>query len=448
MNRPRAYGSFVKRGEYIFRTSAFIQWGDSETSIGACLLLNPGSATLNNALTYELDTKGSVSGWVKTEDPTMQQLISIVEGVYGKDKPITGRFHIYNLFNLQNTKSQNAVDELESLVQTFRYDIAESLASISELKEHPWILLGWGVKHESRWTKLEHIKKHWREQIEQSGVPTFGKKHTIRDDYYHPCPLIPTQRPIIVIELVSIYNEKIKVQLLPIPKRSEKGKAIKGSKFLLQKYVNSKQGELNKLILMSSPSLISFIDKELSIEWKSPLMETDYQEYRNEFLELVDEWKDKRTQLEMYWAKKGPQWDGIAVLEGKNGQNGLLLVEAKAHVHEMRSKIQAKDVRSKAVIESSIMEVKRAMGSQVSIDIWLNQYYQLANRLTYLYVLNEKVGIPTWLILVNFVDDCTHIQTDSLKWIQHYQEVYNQMGISSSTTNLFNQIITIFPNDK
>lgn len=448
MNKPKAYGSFVKRGDYVFRTSAYIQWGDSETSIGACLLLNPGSATLDNELIFELETKGSVSGWVKTEDPTMQQLISIVEGVYEKDKPITGRFHIYNLFNLQNTKSQNAVDEFELLVQTGEYDIAESLASISELKEHPWILLGWGVKRDSRWTKLEHIKKHWRRQIEQSGVPTFGKKHTIRDDYYHPCPLIPTQRPILVDKLVSIYKEKFIVQLSPIPEKSEKGKGQKGSKLLLQNYVNSNQEELNKLILMSSPSLISFIDKELSIDWKSPLMESDYKEYRNEFLEQVDEWKDKRTQLEMYWAKKGPQWDGIAVVEGKNGQKGLLLVEAKAHVHEMRSKIQAKDVRSKAVIESSIMEVKRAMGSQVSLDIWLNQYYQLANRLTYLYVLNEKNGIPTWLILVNFVNDGTHIPTDSLQWIQHYQEIFSQMGISSSSTRLFNQIVTIFPNGR
>jgi len=221
MNKPKAYGSFVKRGENVFRTSAFIQWGDSETSIGACLLLNPGSATLDNELIYELDTKGSVSGWVKTEDPTMQQLISIVEGVYGKDKPITGQFHIYNLFNLQNTKSQNAVDEFESLVQTGEYDIAESLASISELKEHPWILLGWGVKRESRWIKLEQIKKHWREQIEQSGVPTFGKRHKNRDDYYHPCPLIPTKRPIIVDELISIYRQDIGVQSFP-PKMTSK----------------------------------------------------------------------------------------------------------------------------------------------------------------------------------------------------------------------------------
>ncbi|MCK1997511.1 hypothetical protein MPH47_09805 [Psychrobacillus psychrodurans] len=216
MNKPKAYGSFVKRGENVFRTSAFIQWGDSEASIGACLLLNPGSATLDNELTYELDTKGSASGWVKTEDPTMQQLISVVEGVYEKDKPITGRFHIYNLFNLQNTIAVNAVDQFESLVQSGEYEITESLPNINELKTHPWILLGWGVRRESKWKNLELIKNQWRELIEQAEIPNFGKKHKSRNDYYHPCPLIPTGRLIIVDELIVMYKQKYDKQLFPI----------------------------------------------------------------------------------------------------------------------------------------------------------------------------------------------------------------------------------------
>jgi hypothetical protein len=225
-----------------------------------------------------------------------------------------------------------------------------------------------------------------------------------------------------------------------------KGKAIKGSRFLLQNYVNNKQEELNNQILMSSPSLLSFLDKEMSFLWKSPLKENGYQEYRNEFLEFVDEWKDKRIQLKKYWANKGPQWDGVAIVEGKNRQKGLVLVEAKAHLHEMASKIKAKDP-SKTLIETTIKEVKRAMGSQASLDIWLNHYYQLSNRLAFLYVLNEKIGIPTWLILANFVNDRTHIPTGTNEWIHHYREVFTQMDISSSFSSLFNQIVTIYPKE-
>lgn len=223
-----------------------------------------------------------------------------------------------------------------------------------------------------------------------------------------------------------------------------KGRAKKGSRFLLQNYINDDQLELNNLILMSSPSLLTFVDMELSIEWKSPLREKDYREYRNEFLDkFSDNWVGKREELEKYWARKGPQWDGVGIVKGKNRQNGLFLVEAKAHLDEMYSKIQAGDV-SRAKIVKTIEEVKNYTKSNASLEIWLEQYYQLSNRLAYLYVLNEKIGIPTWLVLVNFVDDTTHNPTGINEWIPHYQSVLNSMGMSS-TSNIFRSIISIYP---
>lgn len=223
-----------------------------------------------------------------------------------------------------------------------------------------------------------------------------------------------------------------------------KGRAEKGSKFLFQNYVNLGQTKLNQQILNSSPLLLSFIDRDLSIQWKSPLQVDDYQEYRNEFLELFSEWKDKKSLLETYWAKQGPQWDGIAVVKGKNKDYGLLLVEAKSYPEEMKSKIQAKDPKSVSLISGTIEEVMRAFESQADIDIWLSHYYQLANRLAYLYILNEKLGIPTWLVLVNFVDDDAHIQTNLDKWLYHYHYVFTRMDISFKS--IYGQrIITVFP---
>ncbi|MGE7687750.1 hypothetical protein ACQKMI_00920 [Lysinibacillus sp. NPDC097214] len=213
MSKPKAYGTFIKRGSNIYRTSAYIQWGDSEKSIGACLLLNPGSATLDNELIYSLDTLGSASGWIKTEDPTMEQLISFIEKIHEKNQLISGRLHIYNLFNLQNTKSVNAIDQFEELFSSGEYDISESLVTTNDLVSHPWILLGWGVKQEKRWKNLQYIKDKWSELILESKIPTFGKRHAKKNDYYHPCPLIPTQRPLMVEDLVAIYTKKFVANL-------------------------------------------------------------------------------------------------------------------------------------------------------------------------------------------------------------------------------------------
>lgn len=218
----------------------------------------------------------------------------------------------------------------------------------------------------------------------------------------------------------------------------------KGSKLLIQDYVNNRENLLNTTILTSSPSLQSFIDKELSISWFSPLKD-GYKEYRNEFLDLFPEWRGKRELLGNHWPRQGPQWDALAEVQGKNGQKGLLLLEAKAHVNEMTSKIKAVDVKSKALIESTLEEVKLTFGSHASMDIWLNRYYQLANRLAYLYILNEKLGIPTWLIFCNFVDDDTYKSTDLNKWLKHYQQVWDAMDIRPDSSELLSKIATIYP---
>lgn len=215
MNQPKVYGTFVKRGKNIYRTSAYIQWGDSEKSLGACLLLNPGSASLDKDLSIVLDTTGSASGLIKTVDPTMEQLIHVVEGIYGNNTLITGRFHIYNLFNLQNTRMMHAVDQFEALVNSGEYDTTESLIPLEELQSHPWLLLGWGVEQKARWKNLQLIKEKWRDLISKSKVPTFGKKHKKTDDYYHPCPLNPKQRPIMVSELITLYKQKFAKQRFP-----------------------------------------------------------------------------------------------------------------------------------------------------------------------------------------------------------------------------------------
>ncbi|MET1248966.1 hypothetical protein ABWW58_09285 [Sporolactobacillus sp. STCC-11] len=208
MFQLKAHGTFEMRGINIYRTSAFIQWGDSDQSLGACLLLNPGSASLDVKLMRKLERSGVASGSINI-DPTMEQLIKFLEKI-NSEQPISGRLYIYNLFTLKNTKSQNAMKQLKDAVATGEYKLTESLVASSELRKHPWILLGWGVDKFNHLGK--QIKDAWLERIRESGIRSFGKKHVYRDDYYHPCPLIPTKRPLMLEDLVNIYNQEFRVQ--------------------------------------------------------------------------------------------------------------------------------------------------------------------------------------------------------------------------------------------
>lgn len=215
MNQPKAFGSFVLRHGKTFRTSAYIQWGKSGKSLGAALMLNPGSAhwdKQNQDLNHHLKTLGATMGGIRT-DPTMDQLIQLIEKIYSDRPAIKGRFRIYNLFNLQETNAEKAIDTFESLIDSHKIIATESLVTAGELQTHPWILLGWGVNHRRGWRNLREIKDFWLQQIETSGIPKFGKMNR-NGDYYHPCPQIASERPIMLDELFNQYNKVIK-PLLP-----------------------------------------------------------------------------------------------------------------------------------------------------------------------------------------------------------------------------------------
>ncbi|WP_026673773.1 hypothetical protein [Alkalihalobacterium bogoriense] len=146
--------------------------------------------------------------------------------------------------------------------------------------------------------------------------------------------------------------------------------AEKGSQYQLQKYVNEHRTEFNKAVLQASPSLLSFINKELIFEWKSPLRDDNFHEYQDDFLKTIikDEVELKKQEqlLRQYWTRRGPVWDGIAIVDGKDDRKGLILVEAKAHVNETYSQMKATADDSINKIKTTIHETKTAFGSSGS----------------------------------------------------------------------------------
>ncbi len=202
--KKSAYGFYEKRGDYVFRKSAYIQWGESEKSLGSCLLLNPGGAYLIDA--QLLEKEGKAEGEI-TLDPTMKQLVKLIERIY-EMKPIEGRLYIYNLFPLQHTKKGEAIRRFSDLVNKKTVSIEETLPSINELRRHPWVLLGWGILSENL-TSLNLVKNRWLSHIEEAGVPSFGKLHTNQRDYYHVRPQLAADANELLDELVNLYQENI-----------------------------------------------------------------------------------------------------------------------------------------------------------------------------------------------------------------------------------------------
>jgi hypothetical protein len=220
------------------------------------------------------------------------------------------------------------------------------------------------------------------------------------------------------------------------------GPAAKGSRYCLQRYLRLKPRELGEQLISASPALMAF--GPTRVDWKSPLEDSRYQEHRDDFLEVLG-FRQLEEALRDFWPWKGPQWDALGLLP-TDGATGILLVEAKAHPTETESTCGATSPASIEKIGTALAQVQAHMqiAAGVTPSDWMRGSYQLANRLAFLYFLNEVANVPTFLALVNFVDDQSHRPTELTEWRQHQQGVLRSLGIHSRC-RMLDRLITLFP---
>ena len=205
------------------------------------------------------------------------------------------------------------------------------------------------------------------------------------------------------------------------------GRAYAGSQLQIQLWVNRRSRELTQAVLAVLPSLASLGPR---IRWVSPLEGTRFAEYQDrEFLRAVA-LKRCAPQLSRFWPRGGPVWDALAAVETARTPDcgGVLLVEAKSHVSEVYSGGCKASARSRKRIEEALKSTKRWLGASSDSD-WTGALYQSANRLAHLYFFREVVGVPAWLINVNFIND-PHSPTSRAEWEVALVGIKAQLGLA------------------
>lgn len=169
----------------------------------------------------------------------------------------------------------------------------------------------------------------------------------------------------------------------------------KGSQKWIQHLLNERQDLLNDEIIRQAG-----LPKRTTIEWRSPLANDDYAEYRDrDFLELL-EISLSQHPLEDFWPARGPQWDAL----GKSEDGTVFLVEAKSHIPELLSRLGAKSSESTDRILASLQEAKKHLNSKLETD-WSSPFYQYTNRIAHLYLFRVLNEVPAYLIFVYFLND-------------------------------------------
>lgn len=213
---------------------------------------------------------------------------------------------------------------------------------------------------------------------------------------------------------------------------TSKGKATKGSKLMMQ--------------MVASPLQRIIIENKLGEQlcWLSPVEESDYEEYQ-----LSDKVACDFMALEVnkntfsFWPTRQPQWDGIAI--GKE-TGTLYLFEAKSHLTETKTNCSASSSESREKIFSAIEKVAKETYGVDSKEIienhWMNNNYQIANRLTFLEKMKQLADLSknyelVKLVFLNFVNDTTWDINERVKddneWNEHYNNLFRDMHLCLDT---------------
>ncbi|MEH6888144.1 DUF6946 family protein [Priestia megaterium] len=208
MKTPKVFGTFYKMNDKIMRTQTYLQWGVSKKSIGAVIMSNPGSSKLKSLEEWGFflaSKQDRIIGELSI-DPTMQQLIRVVNGIYAREENLEGRLYIYNLFSLRNSDiniSRKEFELIEDKILKENELIIEECFSLI----HPWFLLAWGCNHPKQ---LKSCIEQWNQALIQHNAITFGKRGKTEWDYYHPSPPVQKDKDIYYEEIQRRYQSIFK----------------------------------------------------------------------------------------------------------------------------------------------------------------------------------------------------------------------------------------------
>ena len=164
----------------------------------------------------------------------------------------------------------------------------------------------------------------------------------------------------------------------------------------------------------------------------------DDSEYGLQFYIGVNKLSDKFNQLESFnflswWNPHGgkdPTWDMLSMCE-INGKQGILLVEAKAHISEFdfngkpfNPNSSTGSLDNHKNIESRISQANTSLNqSNAGFGISIDTHYQLSNRVAFAWQLNQ-LSIPVALLYLGFTGD-TYFNDyflDEVHWKQEFNK--------------------------
>lgn len=206
-----------------------------------------------------------------------------------------------------------------------------------------------------------------------------------------------------------------------------------GSEYQLLRYMGRHRKLLNKKILDSigSNGPIDWLDFGFS---KSNPSNSDnelkgIQAFKKEafYPILENNWKN-------FWPQTGSSqsWDAVFTIDVE-----WFFIEAKAHKSEIIDPVKKLEPNSRSIIQKSLEETRIFFGADSS-EHWINsKYYQLCNRLAFVYFC-QKNSIKAKIIYLDFINGFKKngfFSRDNVNSIQEWKEIFNVVYCNLGLTN-------------
>jgi len=138
-------------------------------------------------------------------------------------------------------------------------------------------------------------------------------------------------------------------------------------------------------------------------------------------MEFLENDQTLGAEWERFWpvGKGIHNWDAVGLINPGENQE-FLLVEAKAHIQEIKSDCKAKGTGSIKKIREAFEVVKKALGISHERD-WMRGYYQSTNRIAALYFLSRQ-KISSHLLFIYFIGDRQSPNRDSPQSIKEWEK--------------------------
>ena len=169
-----------------------------------------------------------------------------------------------------------------------------------------------------------------------------------------------------------------------------------GSEYQMMRFLAHHKNYLENIIKANTPLKGPY--KWMDYPYDQNRLSFDGEHVGINFFENFIEFNEIKQKWRQFWPQTGTaqNWDAI-FLEDKK----VVLIEAKAHIEEIRQSCDASE-KSRELIGNSFQSAKKYFGISLDKD-WFNNYYQLANRLAFVYFL-KTCGIESYVLNIYFIN--------------------------------------------